>query len=257
MRRVRDSSRIGLTRRAVVLLGVAAVVPSVIPGSVGGQEQDARPLLQQTATTMAAVQSFHFQMTTPRGKSLVSNQLELAGFEGDVQRPDRFRVTFTAKASIVSLTVKVIGIGTQLWVTDPMAREEAWIMISGGETGELPLPDILNPDRLLQSAVDVIQEPTIAGDDEIDGTKTTRVEGTFDPRQVNQQVNALAGTPVPAELSALTGDKPIPVRIWIDEAGRVRRVEFAGPLTAADEGDVVRRFDLTKIDEPVDIQPPA
>jgi hypothetical protein len=85
---------------------------------------------------------------------------------------------------------------------------------------------------------------------------TTRVEGMFDPRQVNQQVNELTGTPVP-ELTALTGDKAIPVRLWIDETYRLRRVEFAGPLTAADEGDVVRRFDLTKIDEPIDIQPPA
>jgi outer membrane lipoprotein-sorting protein len=205
---------------------------------------------------MAGIQSFHFEMTTPSGKSLVVDQLELAGIDGDIQRPDRFRVSFTAKASIVSITVKVIGIGTQLWVTDPMARDEAWIEVSTGDVGAVPLPDILNPDRLLQSAVDVIQEPTIAGQEEIDGTMTTRVEGMFDPRQVNQQVNELTGTPVP-ELTALTGDKAIPVRLWIDETYRLRRVEFAGPLTAADEGDVVRRFDLTKIDEPIDIQPPA
>jgi outer membrane lipoprotein-sorting protein len=256
MHHVDDLLATRLSRRAAMLLAVGAVVPAVMPRLTAAQDQDARPLLQQTATAMAAVQSFHFEMSTPSGKSMLANELELAGIEGDVQRPDRFKVTFTAKASIVSLTVKVIGIGTQIWVTDPMSRDEKWIQVSGGDVGDIPLPDILNPDRLLQAAVDVIQEPKIAGEDDIDGTKTTRVEGLFDPKQVNRQVTDVTGTPVP-ELGALTGDKVIPVTIWIDEANHVRRVEFAGPLTAADQGDVVRRFDLTKIDEPVDIQPPA
>ena len=245
----------GLTRRAAVLLGVAALVP-MVGRREGAAQEDARPLLEQAAATMAGVTSFHFEMSTPRGRSLILNELELSGFQGDVQRPDSFRAEFTAKAAIVSITFKVVGIGDQLWVTDPMSRDEAWIQVDAGNVAEVALPDILNPDRLLQAAVEVIQEPKIVGDEEIDGAKTTRVEGTFDPRIANQQVTDLAGTPVP-ELSSLTGDTVIPVIVWIDEATRLRRVEFSGPLTAADEGDVIRRFDVTKIDEPVDIQPPV
>jgi hypothetical protein len=219
-------------------------------------QEDARPLLEQAAATMADVTSFHFQMSTPRGRSLILNELELAEFQGDVQRPDRFRAEFKAKAAIIAITFKVIGVGDQLWVTDPMSEDEAWIQVDAGNVAEVALPDILNPDRLLQAAVEVIQDPKIVGEEEIDGVKTTRVEGTFDPRVANQRVTEFAGTPVP-ELSSLTGDTPIPVVIWIDETNHIRRVEFQGPLTAADEGDVIRRFDLTKIDEPVDIQPPA
>jgi lipoprotein LprA len=245
-----------LSRRAAMLLAVAAVVPAGMPRLVGAQDQDARPLLQQTAAAMKPVQSFHFQMSTPSGQTLLGNQVELEGIEGDVQRPDRFQATFKAKAAIISLTIKAIGIGNQLWVTDPMSRDEKWIKVNSGESGDVPLPDILNPDRLLQAAVDLVQNPKIAGQDDIDGTKTTRVEGTFDPNQVGQQMNDLTGTPVP-DLSSLTSGQPIPVKIWIDEANHLRRVEFAGPLTKADQSDVVRRIDLTKIDEPVDIQPPA
>src|SRR6266516_3712696 len=107
----RELLKTGLTRRAAILLGVAAIAPAIVPGVAAAQDQDARPLLDQTATAMAAVQSFHFAMTTPQGKSSITDQFELSGFEGDVQRPDRFRVSFTAKASILSLTIKVIGIG--------------------------------------------------------------------------------------------------------------------------------------------------
>ncbi|HEY7034802.1 MAG TPA: LppX_LprAFG lipoprotein [Thermomicrobiales bacterium] len=245
-----------LSRRTAMLMAVAAAIPAVAPRLVWAQDQDARALLEQTAAAMKPVQSFHFQMSTPRGRSLIANEIELEGIEGDVQRPDRFRVTFKAKAAILSLTIKAIGIGSEIWVTDPTSRDEKWIQVSSGDSGDIPLPDILNPDRLLQAAVDLVQDPKIAGQDEIDGTKTTRVEGTFDPKQVQQQVSDLTGTPVP-ELSSLTGDQPIPVKIWIDEANHLRRVEFDGPLTAADQGDVVRVFDLTNIDVPVDIQPPA
>jgi hypothetical protein len=158
--------------------------------------------------------------------------------------------------AIVSLSVKVVGIGGQLWVTDPMSRDESWIQVGMDDMGPVELPDILNPDRLLQAAVSVIEEAKLVGEEEIDDLKTTRIDGTFDPQKVNQQVTELAGTPVP-ELTSITADQPIPVSLWLDETAYLRRVEFNGPLTAADEGNVVRRFDLTKINEPVDIQPPA
>lgn len=247
-----------VSRRTLVGIGSAAVAHHLWGQSGAAEDatEDAGPLLLQAATAMAAVQSFHFEMTIPEGRSLVIDEIELAGFSGDVQRPDRFRAEFTAKAAIISLTIKIISIGGQIWVTDPMAREESWVQVSTGETDEIPLPDILNPDRLLLAAVNVIQEPRLVGEEEIDGQKTTRIDGTFDPQEVNEQVFEVTGTPVP-ELSSITSDQPIPVSIWLDEAARLRRVEFDGPLTAADEGDVLRRFDVTNIDEPIDIQPPT
>jgi hypothetical protein len=250
--------RFGKDRRAlptcliVLVLALAILTPALAGTRATAQEQDAAMLLQKAAATMAAAQSFHVTLTTPRGKSMIADQIELAGIEGDIQRPDRFQASFTAKASIVSLTIKVIGIGSRIWVTDPMQREETWIEVTAGSEGAVPLPDLLNPDRLLAAAVALIQQPAITGEDEIDGTKTTRVEGIFDPRQVNQ----FAGTPVP-ELTDLTSEKPIPVTIWIADDGRVPRIEFQGPLTAAESNDVVRRLDVTKFNQPVDIQPPA
>jgi outer membrane lipoprotein-sorting protein len=251
---MKPQRRLSILSPRLVALGLALLLTAhATPLSrVAAQDQDPKALLAKAAQTMAAVQSFHFTFTTPRGKSMVTDQLELAGIEGDVQRPDRFRASFTAKASIISLKVKVIGIGNKVWATDPTKRDETWILVTENAQGELPLPDLLNPDRLLQAAVDLIQNPTIAGEDEVDGTKTTRIEGTFDPSQVSE----VAGTPVP-EFQGLAGQAPIPLTIWIDDGGLVRRLQFAGPLTRAESPDVVRQLDITKIDEPVDIQPPA
>lgn len=247
-----------LTRRTALTLGAAALATLTLPRYSLAQEttQDANALLEQGVTAMAAVQSFHFAMSTPEGRSLVVDQIELSDFAGDVQRPDSFKVQFTAKVAFVSLTIKVIGIKDQLWVTDPMSRDESWIQVGTEDLGSIPLPTLLNPDRLLQAAVSLVGNPTIGGEEEIDGVKTTRIDGTFDPKQANQQASSAAGTPVP-DLESLTSDQPIPISIWFDESARIRRVVFDGPLSAADDSDVVRQFDLTKIDESVDIQPPA
>lgn len=242
-----------IVRQAVAVWMMLALLSLAIANQANAaQEQDAAALLDKASATMLAATSFHFVLSTPRGKSLITDQIELTGIEGDVQRPDRFRAEFTAKAAFLSLTVKVVGIGGQIWVTDPTKSGESWIQVADGSEGDVPLPELLNPDKLVLAAVDLLESPVIDGEEEIDGVKTTRVVGTFNP----STVGALAGTPVP-ELGQLTGDEPIPVTIWIDEAGRVPRLEFAGPLTAADSGDVIRQIDVTKIDEPVDIQPPV
>ncbi len=239
---------VGALLRSLPLLTLLLAAPA--PAAVA-QEEDAAALLERAAATMVALDSFHFALTTPRGQTLFMENLELAGIEGDVQRPDRFRATVTAKAAIIELDVKVVGIGTRLWVTDPMAQEEQYVEFDAAETagaeGGSPV-DLLNPDRVLLEAVALIEEPVVAGEDEVDGADTTRIDGTFDLGRLRA-----LGTPVPG----LAAAGPLPVSLWIDDEGRVRRLELEGPLTAVEGPDVVRRLDLSAFDEPVDIQPPA
>lgn len=216
------------------------------------QDGDGAPeLLERAAATMASLESFHFELSTPRGETVFLEGLELAGLEGDVQRPDRFQASATARAAIVELSVDVVGIGTRLWVTDPTQEGQQFQELDlSGEAGEggASLVDLLNPDRVLLEAVTFIEEPTVAGEDEIDGAPTTRVDGTFDLSRLQAE-----GTPVPG----LRTDRPLPVSIWIDAEGRVRRLELEGPLTTAEMPDVVRRLDLTAFDEPIEIEPPV
>lgn len=242
--------------RIVAALAAMLVVPLVLgtaPAAATAQD-DATALLGRAAETMAGLDAFHFELSTPRGQTLFMENLELAGLEGDVQRPDSFRASVTARAAIVELSVRVVGIGTRLWVTNPMSQDEAFQEIDLGQSATeggmdgAGLVDLLNPDRVLLQAVERIENPTIVGEDEIDGVAVTRVDGTVDLSRIQAD-----GTPVPGLLT----DDPLPVSIWIDEAGRVIRLELDGPLTAAESPDVLRRLDLSAFDEPVDIQPPV
>ena len=226
---------------------VAPLVATPAPSSAQ-DTAEATELLEHATTTIAGVASFHFKLTTPRGQTRFMENFELTGIEGDVQRPDRFRATITAKAAIIELTVKVVGVGTQLWVTDPMSQEERYVEIDLHQGQGASAAALLNPDRVLLAALHFIENPTVAGEDEIDGVETTRIAGTFDLARV-----APSGTPVPG----LQLQDPLLVSFWIDDAGHLRRLELDGPLTTDEPPDVRRRLDLSAFDEPVDIQPPV
>lgn len=228
---------------------VAALLLAALAPKPASAEGDATTLVAQAAQRMASVQSFHFVLTTPRGKTMITEQIELANVEGDIVRPDRFRVTFAAKAAFVTLTIKVIGIGDRLWVTNPMEREETYIEVANPASEQLPQLDLLNPDRILTAAVQLLENPAITGTEKIAGVSTTRVEGTVDVRRIEE----IAGTPI----AGIPQVEPLDIRIWIDQEGHVLRLEFEGPLTEAETGPIVRRLDLSHFDELVTIEPPA
>lgn len=251
-------ARLPSRRVGWLLLMVACLVglgwrgaPGAGSAIVRGQAEDeAAGLLRESAAAMAALESFHFEITTPRGETVVLDSFELLALEGDVQRPDRFRAALEARAAVLDVSVDVVGVGSRLWVSDPMSAEGAYFEFDVGQEvgapGESPA-DLLNPDRLLLRAVELIEEPSVNGRDEIDGVAVTRVDGRFDPSRVTD-----GGTP-----PAVVAGEALPIAIWIDDEGRVRRLEVAGPLLATEGPEVVRRLDLSAFDEPVVIEAPV
>lgn len=248
--------------RAMVLLALAALAFGGIVGAVrpiGAQpgtaspaagQSDAAALLAKAGTAMSQIKSFHFELTTPRGKTTFMDQFELKSVSGDVQRPDRFQATISVTVAVVNLDIQVIGIGSRIWVTNPLATagQPQYTTVDAGGG----LDALLNPDRLLLQAIRYVQDATITGTQTIDGVTTTIVEGTVDLGQVaNPQ-----GTPVPVERFGLPQTR-VPVIVWIDGDGRVRVLQVNGPLAPGEDANVVRELDLSKFDQPLDIQPPV
>lgn len=247
----RASSRAVLAFVSVLLLGLLSLPPL---HAVSAQEEDASTLLAAAAESMAEVQSFHFELSTPRGETRFAENLTLLNLSGDVQRPDRFRAVAVVDATIAQMELTVVGIGTTLWISDPLSAEESYIEVdlgAGASEGGPSLADLANPDRLLLSAVGAVEQPTIAGQDEIDGVMTTRINGvaTFEALQSA----GLTGTP---SAESPLSRQPIQVAIWIDDERRVRQLDVYGPLLAVEAPNTVRRLSLSAFDEPVEILPP-
>lgn len=240
------------------VVGVAAIGPRpAVPALAQDSSADATALLNDAAVAMAKVKSFHFALTTVEGKTEILDGLEVKGIEGDVVRPDRFRAAIQASLMVATLEVKVVGIGSRLWVTDPRQADETYIALEA-DTG---VEELLNPDRLLLEAVAVIEEAEITGTEDIDGVETTKIEGVVDIR--NALERAANGTPVP-ELdrddengAGLLPDGELLIAVWVDENSLVRRLALGGPLTPAEDPNVIRQLDLSAYDEPVEIAVPA
>lgn len=233
------------------------LAPNLTPNAAA-QDQDAAALLTAAAGSMADVQSFHFDVTTPRGQTQFAESLTLLELSGDVQRPDRFQATARVDATIAQLELRVIGIGTTIWVTDPLSSEGSFLELGlgggmlGGNSGEgASFVDLVNPDRLLLAAVESFENPTIAGQNEIDGVTTTRINGVASLEALTGA--DLAGTPMAG--MTLAGE-PLQVAIWVDDANLVRQLDIYGPLLDTEAPNTVRRLKLSAINEPIDIQAP-
>jgi lipoprotein LprA len=251
----------GFDRRVVLQsMLAAAIAPAALSSIRTAGAQDAAGLLKQSATAMAAVKSFVFSITTVQGKTQLFGNLELKDVEGAVQRPDRFKADITVGASIVTLTVKVIGIGSQVWVTNPMSSNDAYVEASSGkgDSSADTIATLLNPDRIFIAAVEAIQNPTIDGTEKVDDVDTTKVKGTVD----------LSNLPVVSAVASPTADKggsianfidlsPKTITAWIDATGLVHRIQVEGAFTKDESSDVIREIDLTKFNDPQDVQPPT
>jgi hypothetical protein len=253
-----------VSRRRTCLLAagaIAALVP--ISGSRRpARAQDASALLSDAARAMSELETFRFTLETPRGETRVAQELVLLSLSGEVQRPDRFHATAVVEAVVARLQLEVIGIGTTIWVTDPLAPQGTTAFreidlseaASGGEEAGLGgmFADLLNPDRLLLAAVERIENPVVVGREEIDGVPVTRING--EARLPIPEGIEVAGNPL-GEMLQL--DDPFQVAVWVDDQHLVHRLDVYGPLLVGEEPNTVRRLALSDFNGPIDIQPPG
>ena len=163
--------------------------------------------------------------------------------------------------------------GDVLYDSDDRIREKglaegiAWIKIDYGELdeqagtalAELSRTSEVNPQemlRFLQAAGGARR----AGTETIDGVRTTRWRA--DVRIADYPKTLAANKRAKAEktvrfLEQAWGDEPMPMTVWIDDEGLIRRERFV--MTMRQEGEEVRldaRVDLLDIGRPVAIDLP-
>lgn len=237
---------------ALVLLLGALALGSITPATA---QEDAQAQLDATAAAMLALTSFHFNLTTVEGKSVFQEAVELKTVEGDVVRPLSFQATANVKVAFVDLTLEVVGVDGDVWVKNPLSGGDSFIQVTGGDSEfQLPPMDLLNPDRLVQEALTYLDDPQIAGTEELDGQPTTVITGTFDPSQLIS-----SGTPSTAESMIAAASEPLNVKLWIDDQDRLVQFDLTGPLFSFEEGSgrLIRRITFSNFDADISIEPPA
>jgi LppX_LprAFG lipoprotein len=251
-----------VSRRTVLRGAAAATVVSLAPQFINlataSAQDDARALLDRAAQAMTELSSFKFQLRTEDGSTMLMNMVELESIEGAVQRPDSFQAKASAKVAVLTVTVDIIGIGNDIYVSDPRSTTGSYIQVSADDMTGIDIASVINPDALILRSVSVIEDPEIGGDEEIDGVDTTIVSGHFTVQKALDLSGVDIGTPPSGEVDTqLLLDEPLDVRLWIDGDARVRRVRIIGPILSTDDPGIARRIDLNDFNEPVTIEAPA
>jgi LppX_LprAFG lipoprotein len=206
---------------------------------------DAQALLAASATAMGALQSFHFVITIPNGELVILDRLQLTRVEGDVEQPRTLKVSVTGKVKVLPVTANVIIIGDDVWAA-VSPREDKYAKIDPDQVEKLQLDTEFDPTTVLLKTIGYLDTPVITGTEDLNGVPTTVVEGTVD------LVNATSGTP-----TAGLAQQPVQVKIWVDSANLVQRLQTIGPLLEGQPEGIVHQLDLSKFNEPVHIVAPS
>ena len=206
---------------------------------------DAQALLAASATAMGALQSFHFVITIPNGELVILDRLQLTRAEGDLEQPHTLQVSVTGQVKVLPVTANVIIIGDDVWAA-VSPRENKYEKIHPDRVEKLQLDTAFDPTTVLLKAIEYVDSPVITGTEDLNGVPTTVVKGTV------ELVNATSGTP-----TAGLAQQPVQIKIWVDGANLVQRLQTIGPLLAGQPEGIVHQLDLSKFNEPVHIVAPS
>lgn len=255
----------------VLLLAVLALAAAC--GGGGGDDGEDRAsglspaeLLQQSSDAARALESFRAEVAltgtvgladsgSVPGGALLNGPIEISG-EGPVDPPD---------AASLDLELATAGPRLQLNITRSGDKLYAGLL---GQDYELPVSaaqaGLLDLGALYPTLASWTVDPAAGGEEEIDGTGTTRIDGTIDPAKALAGLAPLLGADAPTAAQAREMLKEGTVQYWVGTSDlKPRRVHL---VLKAEGGDVVhalRDIDLdltvtlTDLDEPVNIEPPT
>ena len=124
---------------------------------------------------------------------------------------------------------------------------------NGIDLGSLSRSSQGNPADMLQ-ALKAVGSSRKVGTENLDGVATTHYRATIDPKKALDRIPDKQSAGALKQMLSNSGVSAIPIDVWVDRAGRVRResMKFSGNGAAMD-----MTISFTRFGVPVDTTPPA
>lgn len=209
--------------------GAASATPEAPP-------PDAAELLAAAADRMAGVGRFHFVLDHTRGATEIVNGIEMRRAEGDVDGPDRLRARVEGGLGPIDIDLGIVVLPGESWIENPLTGR--W------ERVEIAIDALFDAREGVAALMRLVRDPAVEGRARAGGAETWRVSATADTAGLAIFPNAAPGREVRATAWIGVGD-PL-----------VHRIEVRGPIADGEDRDIVRRLDLSRFGEAVDIVPP-
>ena len=141
-----------------------------------GPKPTTTQLLTALTKNFRTVSAFHVVMSVANPGTVTSDQIQIRSANGDVVMPDKVKAQATVILSGQSVTVNLISVGNNQFITDPITGQ--WRVIKG----VLDPRTLTNPDTGIISLVNKVQNVSQPTDDSVNGTSCWRVTGQLDAK---------------------------------------------------------------------------
>ncbi len=139
-----------------------------------------KPSTQQLLTNLQKnfrnVSSFHVVMKVDNPGTPTAQQVQIRNADGDVIMPDKVKAQANVMLSGQAVTVNLISVGDNQYITDPITGQ--WRVIKG----VLDPRTLTNPDTGIISLVGKVQNLSAPTDDSVNGVPCWRVTGQLDAK---------------------------------------------------------------------------
>ncbi len=205
-----------------------------------GDAVDAAAVLAESATTMGALQSFHFTYNvTKPADTPPAEGLEIARIVGDVTTEGNMQATIDLLQGGVPLQVAFVAAGATHYVQDPTTQKWQGVPAAFSPVGSL---------NLSTGTIQVLERivgPSYVGTEDVGGSPAYHLTGE------------VAAADVAAIAGSTTSEKPFEGEVWVGvEDHLVKRIVVVGAATASEVDGTIRTIELSDFDKPVEIVAP-
>jgi hypothetical protein len=221
----------------------AAALSLLLAAACGGDSSDVpsdldpRALLDAAAARMEQVQSFHFALEHEHGATEIALGLQMLSADGDIAGPDRMQLNAKAKAGPLNVEIGIVILPDASYITNPITGR--W------QKEDLSVASFFDPGTGVTALMRSAQSPRVTKRQQVNGVDTYVVEAEIDS----------------GDLDLFAADAPagqtLRARAWIGvDDPLAYRVEITGAVTSGEAENLVRRLELSRFDQPIEISAP-
>ncbi len=223
-----------------LIAGCALPWQHTTPGSGLGPKPTAQQVLAAMQKNFSSVTSFHLTMKTDNLGNTDTNQIVIRTADGDVLMPDKVRAQANVLLSGQAVTVNLISVGANQYITDPITGQ--WRVVKG----LLDPRALTNPNTGIISLVGKLQNVSAPVADTVNGTPCWRVRGLLPA----QDLAFFTGGGVPARTM-------LQASICAGQAdGLPYEISVVGEAAHGDTAKTSRSFVISKYNENISIVAP-
>lgn len=208
-----------------------AATPTATPTPV-----DPVAVMAAAADRMASVERFHFVLEHENGASEIVRGILMTRAEGDIDGPQRLRTEIEGGFGTLKFEIGIVVLPDESWIQNPLTKR--W------EREDISIDQFFDPQEGIAALIRKARDPVLDRRERLDGIETYRIAAVADSGDLGIFPNATPGREVQATL-------------WIGvDDPLVYRVDLRGAIADGEAPDILRRIEMSRFGEDVDIAAP-